>query len=152
MASFELKDILDAVGPTASIVFASWIFMSLLQQRYSSAYDRYRELVNSYREGLEGKRKEIIKDQILLYRRRIRYMRYATNLGLCAAILLILSLMLGATESMGGPDFIKYVGAACVFAGLLLVIAAAVLVMIENLMIVAAVDGELADIAELRDQ
>jgi hypothetical protein len=148
MMDFDLKDVLDAVGPTASMVFASWIFMTLLQQRYSSGYDRYRSLVESYRQGLEGDRKRVIKGQILLYKRRIAYMRYATNLGLIAAILLIVSLLMGALEAMSDLPGVKYVGAACTIAGLLLVIAAAVLVMLQNLLLVHAIDGELADLAD----
>ena len=152
MDNFDLKDVLDAVGPTASIVFASWIFLTLLQQRYTSAYERYRDLVESYRQGLEGKRKNIVGDQILLYKLRIRYMRYSTNIGLGAAIFLIFALIMGAFEPIFGGNVIKAVGACCIIVGLLLVIAAAVLVVVENLLIVKAIDGELADIVELRDR
>jgi hypothetical protein len=43
--TFELKDILTAIGPNASIVFAAWIFMGFLQQRYSVALERYGSLI-----------------------------------------------------------------------------------------------------------
>ena len=42
---FELKDLLEAIGPNATLIFAAWIFLSFLQQRYTAAYDRYRALV-----------------------------------------------------------------------------------------------------------
>jgi hypothetical protein len=48
---FKLKDVLDAVGPTASLIFAAWIYLSFLQQRYSSGYQNYRDLVSMYRDG-----------------------------------------------------------------------------------------------------
>jgi hypothetical protein len=49
--TFELKDILTAIGPNASIVFAAWIFMGFLQQRYSVALERYRSLIEQCRVG-----------------------------------------------------------------------------------------------------
>ena len=151
MENFDLKDVLDAVGPTASIVFASWIFLSLLQQRYTSAYERYRELIDNYRHGLEGERKGAVSQQVRLYKLRLRYMRYSTNIGLVAAILLIFALIMGALESIAGGDIVKYTGAVCILVGLLLVIVAAVLVVVENLLITTAIDSELADIPDLRD-
>lgn len=150
MQVFSLKDVLEVVGTTASLVFASWLFLSLLQQRYSSGFDRYRELVEMYRKGLEGPRKQVVREQILLYKVRIRYMRYSTNLGLGAAVLLILSLMMGALEAMVGGDLVKYAGTVCVLLGLAMVIVAALLMAAENLLIVKAIDSELTDIADLR--
>ncbi len=32
MGGFELKDLLSAVGPTASLIFAAWIFLSFLPE------------------------------------------------------------------------------------------------------------------------
>src|SRR5436305_1444599 len=34
---FDLKDLLQAIGPTASLVFAAWIFLSFLESRYVAA-------------------------------------------------------------------------------------------------------------------
>jgi hypothetical protein len=48
---FQLSDVLKAIGPTASIIFAAWIFLSFLQTRYDSAVERYRGLLASYRDG-----------------------------------------------------------------------------------------------------
>jgi hypothetical protein len=103
-----------------------------------------------YRKGLEGPRKQVVREQILLYKVRIRYMRYSTNLGLGAAVLLILSLMMGALEAMVGGDLVKYAGTVCVLLGLAMVIVAALLMAAENLLIVKAIDSELTDIADLR--
>jgi hypothetical protein len=150
---FELKDVLEAVGPNASLVFASWIFMTFLQARYTSAYDRYRSLINDYREGLDGKRKDVIQGEILLYRRRVELMRRATNLGLYAAMLLIGTLIVGALDAVfGGPPPFKYLGALCALGGLATVIWSACLVVKENTLIRQAIGGELRDIPELADR
>jgi hypothetical protein len=84
---FELKDLLDAIGPSASLIFAAWIFLTFLQARYTSAYDRYRGLIEKYRAGVDDKtEKHNVADQVLLYRSRVEQMRRATNVGVVAAI------------------------------------------------------------------
>ena len=47
---FKLKELLDAIGQAAAVVFAAWIFMGFLQQRYAAAYERYRSLVAEVRQ------------------------------------------------------------------------------------------------------
>src|SRR4051812_45539559 len=95
----QLADVLKAIGPNAAIVFAAWIFMGFLQQRYDSAIDRYREAVGDFRSNdLEKSRAGNLKDQILSYRHRCKLMGYATVVGLVAAILLIASLIFGALD------------------------------------------------------
>src|ERR1700712_916899 len=93
--NFALKDLLEAIGPTASLVFAAWIFLSFLQSRYVAAFERFRELTDEYRNGVEGRRGQSIRTQIQLYRRRCDWMRWATNLGVISEILLIATLILG---------------------------------------------------------
>jgi len=147
---FEYKDVLEAVGPNASLVFASWIFMTFLQARYTGAYDRYRTLINDYREGLDGKRKDMIRDEIQLYRQRVDLMRHATNLGLYAAMMLLSTLILGALNAVfGNPPVIKYLGTLCAIGGLGTVIWSASLVVRENTLIRHAVRGEVRDIPDL---
>ena len=95
----QLGEVLKAIGPNASIVFAAWIFMGFLQQRYDSAIDRYREAVGDYRSNEHDERRAgNLKDQILTFQHRCRLMGTATLLGLVAAILLIGSLMFGAAD------------------------------------------------------
>ncbi|MDO9709920.1 DUF2721 domain-containing protein [Paracraurococcus lichenis] len=149
--NFELKDILTAVGPSASIVFAAWIFMGYLQQRYTAAFDRYRSLIEQCRGGIEQEgRRGNVRDQVMLYRRRFALMRLATTLGLSAAILLISTLILGAVNVLlPHLGLLKYIGAACMIGGLGLVVIAAALVIRENVIIRRAVDGELMDVPEL---
>jgi hypothetical protein len=44
----QLGDILKTIGSSAAIIFAAWIFMGFLQQRYDAAVDRYRSLIASF--------------------------------------------------------------------------------------------------------
>ena len=46
-----LPDILKVVGPSAAIIFAAWIFMGFLQQRYDAAVERYRSAIDEIPEG-----------------------------------------------------------------------------------------------------
>jgi F0F1-type ATP synthase assembly protein I len=150
---FKLKEVLEAIGPTASLVFASWIFLSYLEQRYSAAYTRYRALINDYRENMEHAhehRKGSVKGQIVLYKRRCEQMKLATNLGVIAAIFLLLTLITGALNAaMKDWDFLKYIGTVSALIGLVLVMGAAVLVVMENNLIQMAIDSEVADLPDV---
>jgi hypothetical protein len=150
---FDLRDVLEAIGPSAALVFASWIFLGFLEQRYVAAYERFRKLVEEYRANQSSEtRHENLKDQIRLYRVRCDQMRTATNLGVIAAILLLTSLICGGLEAVfGGIAPIKYLGTACAIVGLLLVIAAAVYVIRENTLIRHMLDSEIADIHDVMD-
>jgi hypothetical protein len=81
MPDFELKDLLQAIGPSASLIFAAWIFLSFLQSRYSSAYEHYRQLIAELRTHREQDRRlQSLCRQILAYKRRCEQMRWATNI------------------------------------------------------------------------
>lgn len=81
---FELKDILTAIGPSASIVFAA---------RAASRHGN-------------------LRDQVRLYRRRVALMRQATNIGLSVAMLLIGTLILAAINVvLPDPGVLTYFGA-----------------------------------------
>ena len=149
--NFDLANVLKVVGPNSALIFAAWIFMGFLQQRYIAALDRYRSLISSYRDGgLNETRAQNVSDQILLYKVRCELMRKATNLGLIAAILLILTLIGGAIDAIfksAAP--VKYMSTMCALGGLALIILAAVLVIKENTIIQRAIDSELLDVPEL---
>lgn len=146
---FELKDVMGAVGPSAALVFAAWLFLQLLQQRYTAAYTRYRELVESFRGDLQGKRRDVIKKEIHVYHKRVKIMLYATNLGLVGAICLLLSLASSGLDAMFKLDWLKYIGGPGIVLGLLLVVPAAIMMIIENMMIKQPIDAELDDVNEL---
>lgn len=147
----QLGDVLKAIGPNAAIVFAAWIFMGFLQQRYDSAIDRYREAVGDFRTNdHEHGRASNLKDQILTYRHRCELMGWATLVGLVAAISLIAALIFGALDILI-PDTrpIVVCGIAASIAGFLLVIAAAVIVIVEARVVHRQLDDELRDVDDL---
>src|SRR5438270_5276009 len=97
--NIDASNILKAIGPAASIIFAAWIFMGFLQQRYDAAVDRYREIVAQYREpDIGDTRRTNIRDAIAIYKHRCELMTTATIIGLVAAILLILTLITGELD------------------------------------------------------
>jgi hypothetical protein len=153
MASFDLKDVLQAVGPTASLIFAAWIFLSYLQQRYSSSYDRYRALIHEFRHHTEKDQRHVsLLEQILEYKRRCQQMRLATHVGLIAAIFLISSIIFAALNMIDDEIVaFKFLSAGLAILGLLLVIWAAVLVMLENMRLQLIIDSDISDVPELAE-
>ena len=66
----DIANIFNAVGPAASVIFAAWIFMAFLQTRYDAALDRYRSLVEQYRDGIHrNARRENLRASILVYKK-----------------------------------------------------------------------------------
>jgi Protein of unknown function (DUF2721) len=151
--SVDLKAILGEIGPSAALVFASWIFMGFLQQRYTAADDCYRVMIEHFRSGDRRQdRLGNIKDQILLYKRRCDLMRTATNIGLVAAIFLITTLILAGIDNVfGGVAALRYLGTGSALTGLAMVAAAAALVIRENSIVKRASIAELLDIPELAE-
>jgi hypothetical protein len=149
--TFQLKDFLDALGPTASLIFAAWIFLSVLQQRYTAAYERYRALIQQYRGSEESeRRRHNIEHQILLYARRCEQMRRATNIGVIAAMSIIVGLIVaGLNVVLGEVGVLKYAAVVFVLGGLVLVIVAAGYMVLENTLIRSALHAEPDDIPGL---
>lgn len=147
----DLPNILRSVGPAASIVFAAWIFMGFLQQRYDAAISRYRESVNECRStGLSDSRASNVKDQVLIYRRRCDLMSRANLIGPISAILLILSLIGGELDIIFPNTMIlASLGAASALAGFALVIVAAAIVVWEGRITRRQIDSEFLDIEDL---
>jgi Protein of unknown function (DUF2721) len=149
--NFALSDVLRAMGPTASIIFAAWIFMGFLQQRYDAAVSRYRESISDFRTGRHAAdRRDNIREQILVFKRRCELMNYACQVGLASAILLLLTVVAGGIdaiipESAGLAVF----GSVCAFGGFILVIAGSVLVLMESSYAYRQLDAELLDVPEL---
>jgi hypothetical protein len=80
------------------------------------------------------------------------YMMYATNIGMTAALLLLLSLVISGLNAMLKLDWLKYIGAPSILLGLLLLIPAAILLIRENLLIKKPIEAELADLDEFAGQ
>ena len=126
--------------------------MSFLQNRYSQAFQLYRELIQECREReMEQPRGANVRAQVLLFRRRFELMRQATNLGLVAAMLLI-STLIGRAVNAVFPalPLIPEINVLAVM-GFLLVITASGMVIVENSLIQQAVDAELLDVPDLAE-
>jgi uncharacterized membrane protein YraQ (UPF0718 family) len=149
----QLGEVLKAIGPNASIVFAAWIFMGFLQQRNDAAIDRYRQAVGDFRSNEhDPSRSGNLKAQVLAYRRRCRLMSQATFVGLVAAILLIGSLIFGALDILvPNTATIAVCGIATALGGFVLVIIAAFIVIVEGRIVQRQIDDELRDVTDLAE-
>ena len=149
----QLSDVLKAIGPNASIVFAAWIFMGFLQQRYDAAFGRYQQAVGDYRSvGHDAGRADNLRAQVLAYRRWCRLMSRASLIGLVAATLLISSLIFGALDIIVPQSTILTLsGIATAIGGFVLVIVAAFIVIAEGRIVVRQIDDELRDVPNLAD-
>lgn len=130
---FQLSDVLKAIGPNASLIFAAWIFLSFLQARYDAAIDRYRSLVAESRTGDQDGSSDDAKQEIEIYVRRCAVMSHAVTLGLVSAVLFLLALICGGLDVVfpnAAP--IVLIGTIAGILGLALVIVAAVLVVYDN--------------------
>src|SRR3954466_5653334 len=130
---FNLANILKAIGPTASIIFAAWIFMGFLQQRYDAAIDRYRAAISDYRSADHAPdRRDNVREQILLLKWRCQLMSYACLIGLVSAVLFLSTMIAGGLDVIV-PDtpMVTVFGTLTAFGGFALVIVATVLVIIE---------------------
>lgn len=145
---FDIKAVLDAVGPTASLLFAAWIFLQYLNQRYIESVKRLRALIRERRDrpgDAEGS--DSLDDQVAMYRRRCFLMSRATSIGLVGAILLLATLISAAVVTVfDGPAWLS--AAACFGAmiGLALVLVATGFVLVENRLIETALRSELSDV------
>jgi hypothetical protein len=150
--NLDLPSILKSIGPAASIVFAAWIFMGFLQQRYDATINRYREMIERYRsdDNLSEARRSNIRDQVLIYRHRCDLMSRANLTGLVAAMLLILTLIAGELDIVfPNVTALAYVGAVSALVGFLLVIVTAIIVVREGQITRRQIDSELLDVEDL---
>ena len=131
---FQLSDVLKAIGPTASIIFAAWIFLSFLQSRYDAALARYRELLGEHRKGEDAERAGSAKREIEVYARRCTIMSWAVTLGLVSAILFLVTLIGGALDVIfPRTAAITLIASTTGVAGFTLVIVAAGFVIVDNI-------------------
>lgn len=120
----KVKKVFEAMGPSAALVFAAWQFLQLLERRYELAHTRYRSLVDAFR--------DILKEQNGMGGRRVTSMRCATHIGMTAAFVLLLSLMISTLDAVFKADWLKLFGAPASMLRLLLVIPAAILLIMES--------------------
>ena len=126
---FKLKKMMEMVGPSAVLAYAAWRLMQLLEQRHDAACTRYRELVEAFRKGAAGKRRDLG-----ICRKRAVHVLNATNIGVMAAFLLLLSLTISTLDAVFKADWLKLFGAPLNMLRLLLVIPAAILVIADRML------------------
>lgn len=149
--NLDLAKVLTTIGPAASIIFAAWIFVAFLQTRYDAAVERYRDLIEKLRTSdLSGTRRANTRDEILNYKRRCELMNRATGCGLVSAALLISTMILGGLSIIFQDSLVlKLLSLGSALLGLLLVIAGAVIVIMEGRIIRRQIYSELLDIPDL---
>lgn len=120
----KVKQVFEAVGPSAALVFAAWQFLHLLERRHAAVRAHYRGLVDAF-----GK---LLEKNDGLSRGGATPMRCATRIGMTAAFLLLLSLMISTLDAVARADWLKLFGAPAGMLRLLLVIPAAILLIMES--------------------
>lgn len=148
---FQLSDVLKAIGPTASIIFAAWIFLSFLQSRYDAAIERYRGLLADYRKSeKESDSAGRVKREIEVYARRCTIMSWAISVGLVSAVLFLVTLIGGALDVMFPHSAaITVVSSIAGILGFALVIVAAALVIFDNIGAPNQIRLELNDVPDI---
>lgn len=147
----DVSGILKAIGPAASMIFAAWIFVGFLQQRYDSTVARYKQFIEQYRtDDIADPRRANIKDQILVLKRRCELMSRANTLGLASAILLIISLMAGELNIMfPSLSTLKYITVGSSLLGFTLVIVGTTFLIVEGRVTRRQLGTELLDVPDL---
>lgn len=120
----KVKNVFEALGASAALVFAAWQFLQLLERRHDAVRTRYRSLLDAFR--------EILEEQNGMDRPRAASMLCATHIGMTAAFLLLLSLMISTLDTVFKADWLKLFGAPASMLRLLLLIPAAILLIMEN--------------------
>lgn len=120
----KVKKVFEAVGPSAALVFAAWQSLQLLERRHDAARARYRNLVAAFGQPVEE------KDGMA--RGRASSLLCATRIGMTAAFVLLLSLMISTLDAVSKADWLKLFGAPISMLRLLLVIPAAILLIMES--------------------
>src|SRR4051812_40464261 len=88
-----------------------------------------------------------------MYKHRCEQMRLATNIGVISPMVLISTLITAPLYTVFPQALLlKYLSTACSILGLLLVIAAAVVVLRENIELQQAIDSKLTDLPDLAQQ
>jgi hypothetical protein len=149
--NIDIASVLKAIGLGASIVFAAWIFMGFVQQRYDAAVDRYRGMTGAYRSSeLSETRRGNMRDQIGVAKRRCELMHHATVIGLISAVFLILTLIFAAIGMIfTGASLLVYASTLSMIIGFVLVVVAAFYVLVESSIVRRQLVAELLDVPDL---
>jgi Protein of unknown function (DUF2721) len=125
--------------------------MGFLQQRYDATVARYRAAISEHRSSeQEPARRDNLREQVIVFKRRCELMGYAYFSGLASAIVFILTLFAGGLDVVIPKTTILAIFGACAaFAGFALVITATVLVILDETYVHRQLDAELLDVPDL---
>jgi len=143
--TFNLTGLISAAVAPVVLISAAAILLSGYSSKYGNISDRMRDLTGEYRRAdTTSARRAGLKTQLLLFRRRVIAV-WAASALLSLALLLflgtVLSVILSRHEARLG-----LVGAGCLVCGLLLMVGAISLELVEIRLARFAVDAELSDI------
>lgn len=148
---FKWNKVMEVCKPSAALACVAWLLQSL-EQRHAVAHTRYRERLAAFRKDAQGKRRDLIGNDTCPCRKRVGPMLGATQIGMTAVFLLLLSLMISTLDAVFKADWLKLFGAPANMLRLLLLIPAAILVIMENPMSKKRRNAALADLDAFKGQ
>jgi hypothetical protein len=146
---FDLKDVLNTAAPTASLIFASWLFLQLVSSRYEATIVRYERAMEELRGECPPPRRDTVLAVARLHGRRFHHMERAMSLGLLAATFLVSSLGMASFQLMTGATWLNFTTMGALITGLVLLVVCALLTMAENGLGRRTLLLERADVPEL---
>jgi hypothetical protein len=140
----DLKDVLNAAGPTATLLFASWIFLGYLNSRLSDSQKRFND---------HDARHKSIYDQIKQNRKRCDLLFLATNDALRGAYFMFATIATGiisiATQQ---PPWLCIFNLCCALSGLVFLVLSVGKALAENKLLHQSITSEVADVPEFADK
>ena len=133
MADYKLSDMLGISGATIGIIIAAGILLGNLTGRYSGVFDRYRALTGELRlDKASESRRGSLQAQINVYRKQIVYLNYGSR---CLTLALLFFLLTVGIASMSvifpKAMILRSLGTLGLFAGLLLIAVAVVMLLLD---------------------
>ena len=145
---YKLTDLLSTAGATIGIIIAGTIFLQFVNTKYMELAGRYRELAREYR-GVPGEhgRHAPLRTLIQRYRQRLVLLNRASWLA-AVALLAFLSAVLIGGLSMLFPPVVAFrtAGTGGLMGGLLLILIAVMLNLMESVMARTEIGDEIADL------
>jgi Protein of unknown function (DUF2721) len=129
----DLPQLASVAGATVGLVIATAILLSWLTARYTPNFDKYRALCREFRDGPEGERRNGVRDQIVLFQRRLHLINWGSSV-LCVALLCSLVGIVCSTLStmFHGKPAVIVIGLSGLFLAFVLFAIAIILVLLEN--------------------
>lgn len=147
----DLPKLAGAAGSAIGLIISTAVLLSWLTARYAAADGQYRSLtaeLRGYRD--QTRRRELLREQIAQYRRRLLLLNRASGLR-CGVMGLAIATILAAAVSLVAPGdpALGAAGAAALFLALAADAVAVGYMFVENLVDRHAILAEAGDIDEV---